>query len=598
MKFLLAAVNAKYIHSNLALYCLRAYAQEHREHVKLAEYTINQRPDEILEGIYREKPDVVAFSCYIWNLEYICQAARELKKVLPDVDIWAGGPEVSYESEAFLEENPSFKGVMAGEGERTFKSLLEAYLSGETGEFQIPGIYYRGTDGDIVCTGPARPLDMDEIPFMYGDITDLEHRIIYYESSRGCPFSCSYCLSSIDKRVRFRSLSLVEKELQFFLDARVPQVKFVDRTFNCNHSHALAIWRYIKVHDNGITNFHFEIAADILNEEELSLLETMRPGLAQLEIGVQSTNPRTIQEIDRVMSLDAVEKNVQRIRRARNIHQHLDLIAGLPYEGLESFVRSFNDVYRLYPDQFQLGFLKVLKGSKMYRKAGEYGIARHSLPPYEVLYSGWLSYEELLLLKSVEEMVEVYYNSGQFRNTLHFLEREFPDPFAMYRGLAGYYEKNGYSKINHSRLARFDILRAFIRETIEQKDSSGRMQAENSPYPEDYMQSDHKKDSPGLYEELLTLDLYQRENSKSRPGWAPDENLHKKETYEFYQAEEKEPVFLKEYAGYRARQMMTMTHMEYFGYDVLGDGQKGEYRVLFDYRKRDALTGGARCIYV
>lgn len=621
MKFLLTAINAKYIHSNLALYSLRAYAGEYAGHVKLLEYTINHRPDEILEAVYQEQPDVAAFSCYIWNLEYIRQVAEELKKIMPALEIWVGGPEVSFESSAFLKKNPYIKGVMAGEGEQTFLELLKAYLecgdicgSGrqiqdrggmdrgcgyclpDSSASRIAGLCFRREDGSILTTPPRDFTPMDEIPFMYSDMSDLRHRIVYYESSRGCPFSCSYCLSSIDKRVRFRSLHLVEQELQFFLDHKVPQVKFVDRTFNCSHSHALSVWKYIRDHDNGITNFHFEIAADILNDEEMALLKTMRPGLVQLEIGVQSTNTDTVREIRRVMDFEAVKRNVLSIRSARNIHQHLDLIAGLPFEDMDSFIRSFNDVYALAPDQFQLGFLKVLKGSLMHEKAGEYGILYHSRPQYEVLSSAWLPYDGLLLLKSVEEMVEVYYNSHQFERTVRRLEREFEHPFGMYEALAGFYRERGYSKMSHSRMARFKILREFImmHSPVAER-SSGNEPWRPSGTEVPALGGDDRTE---LYEELLTLDWYLRENSRSRPEWAGDEAVHKDEKYEFYKSEEKAPVYLKGYEGYRARQMMTMTHLEYFTHDVLGDGQKGRYRVLFDYQQRDPLNDDARAIYV
>lgn len=582
MKILLIAINAKYIHSNLAVYSLRSYAKKHGIETQLAEYTINHRLEDILADIYSRKPDVAAFSCYIWNLEYVKALIADIHKILPETEIWAGGPEVSWDAEAFLEEMPQVRGIMAGEGEKTFCSLAHIYMEKEqyaseierhdkqmekgmyTADFEgCPGIIWRDKEGVLHQEQPQKLLPLDEVPFVYEDLGQFENRIIYYESSRGCPFSCSYCLSSIDKSVRFRSLALVEKELQFFLDHKVCQVKFVDRTFNCNHAHAMGIWRYIKEHDNGITNFHFEIAADLLNEEEIALLNTLRPGLAQLEIGVQSTNLHTIKEIDRVMDFERLAEVVKKVAAAENVHQHLDLIAGLPYEDFESFVHSFNDVYRLKPEQLQLGFLKVLKGSKMYRNAEKYGIVYHSHPMYEVISTKWISYGELVRLKSVEEMVEVYYNSAQFSRTIEVLEQEFESPFAMFEALADYYRQNGLDGLKHSRMGRLDILRDFILERTGGEAVS------------------RKKEQ---YEALLLTDLYLRENSKSRPAWAPDLTAWKKQIQEFYKQEEEERRYLAHYEGYNWKQLMHMTHLE-----IRPDGKW----YLFDYKKRSPLTKDA-----
>lgn len=576
MKILLTAVNAKYIHSNLAVYSLKACAGEAADCVEICEFTINHDTDSILQELYRRRPDVIAFSCYIWNLQVVEKLLLDLPQVLPDVKIWAGGPEVSYDGKAFLEAHPQVAGVMAGEGEDTFRELADWYRKWEKEETkeetlgEIPGIFWRSEDGEIL-ENRCRPLmDLNRIPFVYEHLETFENRIIYYESSRGCPFSCSYCLSSIDKSVRFRSLEMVKRELQFFLDHRVPQVKFVDRTFNCRHSHAQAIWNYIREHDNGVTNFHFEIAADLLNEEELSILSAMRPGLVQLEIGVQSTNGKTIKEIDRIMDFDRVCRIVKKIREGNNIHQHLDLIAGLPYEDTESFIRSFNDVYALKPDQLQLGFLKVLKGSKMHRKAEEYGIFYHREPVYEVFGTNWLSYDDILRLKSVEEMVEVYYNSGQFARTIRRLEGEFSDGFEMYEQLGAYYEKEGLMGQKFSRMGRFLILKDFIRQVTANP----------------------------VYEELLTLDVYLRENSKSRPEWAADLSGAKGRMLDFYKKEEAERRFLPGYGDYSAKQMMHMTHLEPFDGDVLGKGKEGRRWLLFDYRRRNPLNQEAMIIDV
>jgi len=580
MKVLLTAVNAKYIHSNPAVYSLQkfvtAYAPEYGRNVELAEFTINHYADDILQEIYRRRPDVVAFSCYIWNLQMIERVLEDLPKVLPEVQIWAGGPEVSYDAPDFLKKHDCMTGVMMGEGEETFLELME-YWHGKKKLNEIPGITWRDSEGEIKVQ-PGRPLlDMNRIPFLYDELDDFEHRIIYYESSRGCPFSCSYCLSSIDKSVRFRDAQTVVKELQFFLDRKVPQVKFVDRTFNCRHSHALTIWNYIREHDNGITNFHFEIAADLLNEEELALLNTMRPGLVQLEIGVQSTNQKTIEAIDRVMDFSHLCSVVKRVQSGHNIHQHLDLIAGLPWENFDSFRQSFNDVYHLYPDQLQLGFLKVLKGSRMQEKAEEYGIVYHSDPVYEVFYTNWISYQEILELKQIEDMVEVYYNSGQFPNTIRHLEKEFCDPFTMYQQLAAFYGQQGWWGQSHSRMQRFEMLREFIHSVSENR----------------------------IYDELLLLDLYLRENSKSRPKWAPDLQNEKKQFLGWFRQEEQEHQVLKGYEGFSARQMMNMVHLERFSIETAQlcgwEQQKEDTQecwVLFDYRNRNALDQNAGIYFI
>ena len=547
MKTVLVAMNAKYIHSNLAVYSLRAYAEAYKEQVEIAEYTINQQMDEVLREIYKKKADILCFSCYIWNRLYIEEIIHEIKKVQPKVLIWLGGPEVSYDARDVLERLPETSGVMLGEGEETFRELMEHFNGqGKTLE-EIEGIAYRDGNGEIIENPWRRVMDMSKIPFVYDEIEKFENKIIYYESSRGCPFSCSYCLSSVDKCLRFRDLELVKKELQFFIDHEIPQVKFVDRTFNCNHKHAKEIWTYLMEHDKGITNFHFEVAADLLNEEELSLIEKMRPGLIQLEIGVQSTNEDTIREIRRIMKFSDVARIVQRINKKQNVHQHLDLIAGLPYENLESFKKSFQDVYNLHPEQLQLGFLKVLKGSYMEEKKEDYKLVYKSQPPYEVLGTAWMSYDDLLELKMVENMLEVYYNSGQFSYTLARLVQTYENPYDLYLKLGKYYEKNNLLSLNHTRVKRYEILLDFIREQGVGEEE--------------------------LYRELLTLDLYLRENVKSRPAFAGEYTVSKE---------------LK-------RQHGGMVHLECFQYDVMGDCSKKEQVFLFDYENRSKMNHQASC---
>lgn len=579
MKILLTAINAKYIHSNPALYSLRAYAgeMEGRE-IQIAEYTINHRREDILADLYRHKPDMIAISCYIWNWSMISLLLPEIPKIMPGVPVWLGGPEVSYDAEEILGKFPMVTGIMVGEGEETFKELIE----GEKPLNEIRGIVYR-SDNSIVRTGERELTDLSKLPFLYYGLEQFENRIIYYESSRGCPYRCSYCLSSIDKKVRLRQLDIVKRELQFFLDHRVKQVKFVDRTFNCNHEHAMGIWQYLLEHDNGVTNFHFEIEADIISEEELELLSRMRPGLMQMEIGVQTVNPDTLREIRRTTDMDRLKYVVERIRQGHNIHVHLDLIAGLPYEDYDSFRHSFNAVYAMKPEQLQLGFLKVLKGAYMQEMAQSYEIQYLDTPPYEVLSTRWLPYDKVLLLKEVEEMVETYYNSNQFIYTIHLLEQVFPDAFSLYLSLAEFYRKKGYFTQVPARSYRYQVLFEFGMTTpLREKEE--------------------------LLREVLTYDLYLRENAKSRPAFAPqmdtdEQEIFKKQMRTFYEQEETERKYLADYVSYDSRQMSKMTHMELFHYPVWEenltlqtDALPDSVAVLFDYQKRDPLTYEARTV--
>lgn len=580
MKFLLAAFNAKYIHSNPAIYSLKAYAgEQYASHIELAEYTINHSLNQILADIYKRKPDVIGFSCYIWNFTLVQEVLGEVHKLLPNTEIWLGGPEVSFECHAILEKYPYVKGIMIGEGEETFLNLLRYYLKEKDQSLEeIPGL--------ALSTGYTSERDLvnlSQVPFLYSagstdKLNDFENRIIYYESSRGCPFRCSYCLSSIDKKVRLRDMELVKKELQFFLDHNVPQVKFIDRTFNCSHAHAKTIWRYIMEHDNGVTNFHFEVAADLLDEEELALLHQMRPGLVQLEIGVQTTNPDTLKEIRRITNLDKLRQVVAQIHSGNNVHMHLDLIAGLPFENYESFARSFRDVYAMKPEQLQLGFLKVLKGSYMYDMAQQYGLKYLSQPPYEVLFTNWLSYEDVLRLKQVEEMVELYYNSNQFTHTLPLLEQLYDNPFYLFEDLAKYFEEQGYFLKAPARSYRYQVLLNFAKSVDEVRLE--------------------------LYRESLTYDLYLRENAKSRPDFASDIAPYKAEFHMFFTDEEVVRELLPHYTNYDTKQISKMTHLEWFSYPVW-DTERAKYfqrldkkvKVLFDYQKRSPLTKEA-CVHV
>lgn len=609
MKILLIAVNAKYIHSNLAVYSLKAYADRvyHTKYsdgragsgqadcadssgnknwsdgrafsgqpeIGIVEYTVNQRPEELLADLYRRRPDAVAFSCYIWNWRIIEELLTEIPKIMPELPVWLGGPEVSFDPERVLQEYPMVKGIMAGEGEETFYQLVSHYGGDPERKSlsSIQGILYR-EEGCIHRTGERSLLSMDSLPFLYDRPEVFQNRIVYYESSRGCPFRCSYCLSSIDKTVRFRSPDLVKEELRVFLSHKVAQVKFVDRTFNCKKAHAMEIWQYILEHDNGITNFHFEIAAELLDEEALVLLGQMRPGLIQFEIGVQTTNPRVLQEICRSTELDKLEMAVARLREQRNIHIHLDLIAGLPYEDHTSFRASFCKVYAMKPDQLQLGFLKVLKGSPMEAAAQTYGICYTDRPPYEILFSRWISYGELCRLKQIEEMVELYYNSGQFSHTMAVLEQAFEDPFAMYEALAAYYEEQGLLIRQPSRSYRYQVLLDFAVSRDET----------------------HRE----LYRELLTYDLYLRENMKSRPDFVTDQESFREEIRECYRRQEPEALFAH-YPGVSSLQLARLTHAEVFHYplwevspekiteQIFCRLEEGVLAV-FDYQHRDPIT--------
>ncbi|MDO5522342.1 MAG: B12-binding domain-containing radical SAM protein [bacterium] len=570
MKILLAAINAKYIHSNLAVYCLKGYCKEYEDQIEIVEFTINNQLDAIIAGIYKEKPDFIGFSCYIWNINMVYELVKELHKVLPNTKIWVGGPEVSYDAIHVLNTHPYIDGVMIGEGEETFHEVMQ-YMIDNKGELKdIAGIAYR-KDGVAVTTAPREIMDLTKVPFPYEKLENFQNKIIYYETSRGCPYTCSYCLSSVEKKVRLRDVEKVKKELKFFLDQKVVQVKFVDRTFNCNPDHTMAIWEFIHEHDNGITNFHFEVSADILRDREIELLNKMRPGLVQLEIGVQSTNEETITAIRRKMDLTKLRKAVDGVKKGKNVHQHLDLIIGLPYEDYATFRNSFNEVYDMEPDQLQIGFLKVLKGSYMHECCEKYEIVYKDTAPYEVLYTKWITFDDVLRLKGLEDMVEVYYNSGQFINAVKYLEHFFETPFDMYTKLADYYEKNQLFDRNHSRIQRFYILLEFYKEEVGQ----------------------HVKE----FKEILTYDCYLREKMKSRPDFAAQEENDYKTMMEELQAQE-DKLCIAGYEDVPFRKLVKVVHIEKFTIDVERTAAQGEavYKaqvIVFDYNHRNPLNHDA-----
>jgi len=574
MKFLLVAVNAKYIHSNPAVYSLKRFAGEYTDAVEIAEYTINNRMEDILEDIYRRKPDAIGFSCYIWNIGMVEKLMGELHKLLPQLPVFLGGPEVTYDADKLLRKYPYLTGIFIGEGEATFAQVVKYYVKKNPESLEdIPGLMLRSG-----MTPERKPLNLTDVPFLYDDMAPFTNRIIYYETQRGCPFRCSYCLSSIDKTVRFRDIEVVKRELAFFLEKKVKQVKFVDRTYNCNHDHAMAVWQYLYEHDNGVTNFHFEIAGDILREDEIALVAKMRPGLVQFEIGVQSTNTDTLREIRRVMDIGKLKQVVAALKAAHNVHIHLDLIAGLPYEDYDSFARSFDDVYAMEPEQLQLGFLKVLKGSYMAEMAESYGLVYTDYAPYEVLYTNWLSFTEICRLKRIEEMVEIYYNSGQFAHSLPVMIADFGQGvFAFYEALADFYEEQGFFVETPSRIYRYQALLSFAKTIHPEREE--------------------------LYRELLLFDLYVRENLKSRPDFAPDLHDLQPVIHAFYKKEESERRYLPHLSEIPAPQLSRMTHLEPFSYSVWATDVSEVKRLqeqvflLFDYDHRDPLTREAKVLW-
>ena len=495
MKIILTALNAKYIHSNLAIRSLANYCSNTPHSIIIKEFTINDHEHTVLSGIFKEAPDMVCFSYYIWNKNLTLSLVDSLKKTLPHVIIVLGGPEVT-DNEADIMEGHPVDIIVTGEGEVPFSMLLD-YFAGEIKDLSIiPGITYRDTDNRVTKSmGQSKLIPLDELPNVYEDnIHMLKNKIIYYETSRGCPFSCAYCLSGKESRPRFLSLKRCYVELQFFLDNRVNQVKLIDRTFNCNKAHAMAIWQYLIEHDNGHTNFHFEIAADLLDTEMLTLLETARSGLFQFEIGIQSTHRPTLCAIKRKANLEACFFNIEKLVKMGNIHTHVDLIAGLPLEGFTAFKESFNAVYSLNADHIQLGFLKLLQGSALRQCAAEYGIVYKNAAPYEVLLTADLSYQEIIRLKATEEMLKLYFNSGRYKATLKWVVGLFQSPFDFYEQLADYFEKQGYDQIGHTKWRQYDILYEFL--------------------------IHNKITDTALIRDLLLFDMYKSELVPNLPGWA------------------------------------------------------------------------------
>lgn len=576
MKILLVAINAKFIHSSLAVRYLSAYNPDISDHIKCLEYTINNSEDYILTDVFSEKPDVICFSCYIWNIEMIISISQNLKKVLPDTKIICGGPEVSYDCEELLKNNPTLDIIIYGEGEKTFGEVSRALING-TSLDSINGIVYRNNE-TIITSPPQAPLSMDQLPFVYDTLDDLRNKIIYYETQRGCPYNCQFCLSSIEKGVRFLSLEKVYGQLDFFLEHKARQVKFVDRTFNCNKKHAEAIWSYLIENDNGITNFHMEIEAHIMEDDTLELLSKAREGLFQFEIGVQSTNQDTLTAVKRNPDFLSLKERIQRIKDLGNIHIHLDLIAGLPFENYNSFGESFNDVYALFPHQLQLGFLKVLKGSGLKENASQFGLVSRNNAPYEILFTNALNFTDMCRLKTIEEMVETYYNSGKALRSAQYIATFFSTPFAFYEALGDFWTEQGFHRVNHSKEGLYTNLYEFTK------------------------QNAHTKDHMKIIKDILKFDMLACDNLNSLPKWlfdfrnSEDEKAVKRK---FFNDKEKIGKILPALKDYSPAQLSRMCRLEPFGFNVIENIEtKEKTYFLFNYYERDFLANQAKFIIV
>lgn len=578
MKILLAALNAKFLHSSLAIRSLLKYSEKYSEYIHFSEYTINHSEDFVLSEIYKQRPNIICFSCYIWNIEAILRISENTKKVLPDAKIIFGGPEVSYNSYELLKKYDFIDIIISGEGEETFFEICGHFIDNNKELNKILGITYR-QNGEVIKNPPQIPLVLDDIPFAYDNLDGLSNRIIYYETQRGCPFNCQYCMSSVEKGVRFLSWNRVKSDLDFFLENKVPQVKFVDRTFNCNKNHAVSIWKYLMENDNGITNFHMEIKAELLDDEIIHMLYGAREGLFQFEIGVQSTNNETVNAIKRAGSFEKLSNIVNKVKEGKNIHLHLDLIAGLPKEDYNSFKNSFNDVYSLSPEQFQLGFLKILKGSGLEKDAEKYGIVYREKAPYEVLYTNKLSFYEVLKLKGIEEMVETYYNSGKALNTIRFAEKYFTSPFDFYEKLSEYYIKNDYDKQSHSKAELFFIFYKFAVDSFELSDKLP------------------------IVRDFLRLDMLVCDNLRTLPEWSCpiNNNDTNRKIFDFFEKEENINKYIPHLKGFSPKQLSRMCHIEIFENDIMNIScekslsNDNEFTaILFDYNHKRKVVLGAK----
>ena len=547
MKILITTLNSKFIHSSLSIRYLKSYVKNEFPDIEIQEYTINQNIDYIVGDIFKRNVDIVAFSCYIWNIEHILHISEALKLVNPNIKIILGGPEVSFDGEEIIRNNSFIDFIIYGEGEETFKELLIKLKNKADNYKSIKGLIFQKNE-KVYVTEP-RPLiqNLDTIPSPFeDDLEDLKNKIVYFESSRGCPFNCRFCLSSTIKGVRFFSIERVKRDLKRLIDAKVKQVKFVDRTFNARKDYALEIMNFIVEQNVSNINFHFEVTAHLLDEDILNFLQNVPRGLFQFEIGVQSTNPQTLEAIDRVTNIEKLKNVVTRIKSYNNIHQHLDLIAGLPYEDLNSFKKSFNEIYSLRPEKLQLGFLKLLKGSELRNKKDLYGFKFLNKPPYEVLENNYIKYKDILKLKGIEDLVEKYGNEFYFENSLSYIMNNFyKSPFEFYESFAEYWERKGLSNESHGRIDLYRILLDFYEENINR--------------------------NVKLFKDILRFDFICNTKSPTIPEFLKNSNedIPKQMKHNFLKKREILGRYLPKYLDLPTKKIVNEVYIEKFNYDIL-----------------------------
>lgn len=595
MKTVIVALNSKYIHSSLAPWYLKNICKDLRGNIKVLEYTINDDMEGILSRIFAEKPGVIAFSCYIWNIVEVLKLSSNLKKVLPSALMILGGPEVSFEPEKIMSKNPFIDYIICGEGEFSFKELLitiETTINEKEKikKFEevkkieeIEGLCFK-KGGEIIYKGGyclTENLDLLPSPYSNDMLKKLDNKIVYYESSRGCPFSCSYCLSSTFLGVRYFSLDRVKKDITCLLDAKVKQIKFVDRTFNCNKKRAKEIIKFV-IENGKNTNFHFEAAGDLFDEEMLEILSKAKKGLIQFEIGVQSTNERTLMEVGRKTDIENIFKNVKKLISYGNIHIHLDLIAGLPNEDLKSAMESFNRVYELRPHQLQLGFLKILKGTKIRDNAKKYGYCFREYPPYEVLFNNYISFDEIIELKGIEHILDKYYNSKRFINSLNYLiEKKFDSAFDFFKEFYLYNLKAGYLDRALPARSLYTILYEFIKTILHESEHS----VMQDLLKFDYLSTNSSGNLPEGIKKIIEID-------------------YKERRLNFLNNKENQAKYFPEFKGTSPKHLLKYVHFTVFENDItnyvlehdIGKSEKSKIKsnkitILFNYKHKDKVTG-------